>query len=400
LKIVFYHDDAKKINLESILTTDTSGTVSSLMWVVKGLAKLGHDITVLNKSRNIVVDNVTFINTNNENELFKHLKNINNIDFFVAVGGTGNIFHRYFINASIKIFWLHNYISNLEKKQFDQDISKKRLDRIICVGKYHLSTLSKMKNFIYCSYIYNSINLDIIPHINYKFKEKNIAFVGSITESKGLHNVLKVLDKLHTIRQDFKFYIYGSANLYNTQNKLLGKSGIAELEYEEKYLKQYLFKKNTYELNDYIVLKGSLSRDLLYKDLEQICLCLQDLNWDGSSETFGVGALEEQAIGVPVITNFRGGQPEVIKNGKSGYYIKNKNIIETVYKIEELLDMDEKQYIEISKNCVNNAKKFSYEIIAKEWENDLAKLFVNKKRVFFQKLFQSIFQKIRIKIGI
>jgi glycosyltransferase involved in cell wall biosynthesis len=400
MKIVFYHDDDKGINLNNINSLDTSGTVSSLMWIVKGLSKLGHEIIVLNKSENLIVDNVTFISTDNKNQFIDNLKMIKSVDILVVVGGAGNIYHEFFIDIKVKIYWLHNYISEQEKNKFDDDISEGRLDRIICVSKYHLSTLSKIKNFKKCSYIYNSINFELIPSTKYQQKEKKLAFVGSITESKGLHNILKVVDKLYTIRQDFKFYIYGSANLYSNQNKSLGKSGIAEFEYEEKYLKQYLFKENTDELNDYIVLKGSLNRNLLYKDLNQIYLCLQDLNWDGSSETFGVGALEEQALGIPVITNFRGGQPEVIENNKTGFYIKRQNIMETIKSIENILDMKEEDYITFFKNSINNSKKFSYEIIAKEWESDLRKLLVNKNKVFVLKLFQAILQKIRIRIGI
>ena len=121
MTIVFYHDDLKAINLKNIYTIGASGTVSSLMWLANGLSELKHKITILNRSKNIEIDNINFIQTVNENDLKNKLHKIADIDIFIAVGGAGEIFHTLDLKIPVKIFWLHNYISNLEQNKFNID---------------------------------------------------------------------------------------------------------------------------------------------------------------------------------------------------------------------------------------------------------------------------------------
>jgi glycosyltransferase involved in cell wall biosynthesis len=400
VKIVFYHDDLRKINLENIYTKGASGTVSSLMWLAKGLSELSHEVIILNSSQSMESDYVTFIQTFNEDSLVSNLLEIEKIDIFIAVGSAGYMFHNLNLEIPVKIFWLHNYISHTEQYKFDIDIKEKRLDRIICVGKHHLSTLSHINNFNRCSYIYNSINLNLIPALIREKHHKNIAFVGSVTEAKGLHNVLKIILELSKIRKDFKFFVFGSVSIYGNESIVLGKSGVAEESYEDNFLKKYLYKNNSDELHDFIVLKGGVGRNELYNELEGIDLCLQDLNWSGSSETFGVGTLEEQALGIPVITNFRGGQPEVLIHNVTGFILKDKTEKKVIDKINYILDLDNEAYCNISNNAKKNAMNFDYKLISKEWELDLKKISNDVKYIFVKKIYQSYVRKLRLKLGV
>jgi glycosyltransferase involved in cell wall biosynthesis len=55
------------------------------------------------------------------------------------------------------------------------------------------------------------------------------------------------------------------------------------------------------------------------------------------SESFGVFALEAQACGVPVIVNYVGGLPEVVKHGETGLIMLNNDPAEIYQAIQTIL---------------------------------------------------------------
>lgn len=84
------------------------------------------------------------------------------------------------------------------------------------------------------------------------------------------------------------------------------------------------------------------------------------------SEGLPQAMLEAMSYGLPVIATKVGGIPDVIKHGKNGYLVEPKRP-EEIKKYLECLLMDEHVYKEMSENCLNEIKKYS-------WENILIKV--------------------------
>jgi glycosyltransferase involved in cell wall biosynthesis len=194
-----------------------------------------------------------------------------------------------------------------------------------------------LSNLNYAATVYNGIDIK-----NFKFNQKPKDYfvaAGRFVPEKGID--LAIL----------------AARKAKIKLKLAG--GPAKGEYWEKKIKPFLGKNIEYVgMLDYSKIGDfyGKAKGLLYPH-----------RWQ---EPFGLIFIEAMACGTPVIAFKRGSAPEIIKDGKTGFLVKNLD--EMVRKIKEIEKIDRKECRRLVEEkftierMVENYEKVFYQILAKK----------------------------------
>ena len=180
-------------------------------------------------------------------------------------------------------------------------------------------------------------------------KRENILLsVGRIQEQKRQLDVLKFLDNFRKIDSNFLCYFVGGPS---------GKSG-------DDYLIQ--LKDNVKELNleSNIVFLGNLTQIKIKELMNRSKLLIHTSHF----ETFGLVAIEANAMGVPVLTTNQGPLSEIIENNVNGYLTEGLINSQVNNFVKNLLN-DDKQFQKFQMNCHEKSKKYDWKSTAKELEN-------------------------------
>ncbi|MBU0907810.1 MAG: glycosyltransferase family 4 protein [Nanoarchaeota archaeon] len=193
----------------------------------------------------------------------------------------------------------------------------KRATRIICLGQDTLDYYSKFND---CVIIPNGIDTEKFKSKNLK-RKKVIISVGRFTEQKQVDKLVKAMDNL----PDYVLKVIGLGPL-------------------EEQIKTMCSKRKNCEF-------------LGYKDQEEISLYLQEARFmilPSLFEGLPISMLEGMSCGVIPVTTMVGDIPIVVKEGKTGFFLKNNSpeeIIKTVRKAEKT------NVTKISRSCTNLIKK-------------------------------------------
>jgi len=180
-------------------------------------------------------------------------------------------------------------------------------------------------------------------------KRENILLsVGRIQEQKRQLDVLKFLDNFRKIDSNFLCYFVGGPS---------GKSG-------DDYLNQ--LKDNVKELNleSNTEFLGNLTQIKIKELMNRSKLLIHTSHF----ETFGLVAIEANAMGVPVLTTNQGPLSEIIENNVNGYLTEGLINSQVNNFVKNLLN-DDKQFQKFQMNCHEKSKKFDWKSTAKELEN-------------------------------
>ena len=85
-------------------------------------------------------------------------------------------------------------------------------------------------------------------------------------------------------------------------------------------------------------------------------------------ETFGLVAIEANAMGVPVLTTNNGSLMEIIENNKNGY-LSDSLLDGNVNNFVNNLFNDNAKYEEISSSCIEKSKKYDWVKTTNELES-------------------------------
>lgn len=212
---------------------------------------------------------------------------------------------------------------------------------------------------IYSDKLISFWNLDkyqkkiIISHEHYlnfnKFNMKNslsirpllVGYIGRLSEEKGILNFVEALPMLFNWdRQDIQIKIIGDGPLFENIEVSL----------------------NNHKITNRVEMAGWISHDQLPNILNNLRLIVVPSFTEGLPNII----LEAMACGTPVLATTVGAIPDVIKDGKTGFLMKNNSPEEIVDNIIRVLDFSDLQGI------VDNARRyteenFSFERTVEHW---------------------------------
>ena len=180
-------------------------------------------------------------------------------------------------------------------------------------------------------------------------KRENIFLsIGRIQEQKGQIEAIKFLDNFRKVENNFFCYFIGGPS---------GKSGIEYLE----ELKGIVIELS---LESHVEFLDNLPQAKIKELLNKSKLLIHT----SKLETFGLVAVEANAMGVPVLTTNSGSLLEIVEHNKNGFYSENLIDGNVNNYVKDLLN-NNKKFDEITRNCLEKSKRYNWAETAKEIEN-------------------------------
>lgn len=134
----------------------------------------------------------------------------------------------------------------------------------------------------------------------------------------------------------------------------------------QPHYQEYFDKEIKPELNSQIKYIGEISQKELSSFYGSAKACVYPIKWE---EPFGLIMTESMACGTPVIVFDRGSAREVVKNGKTGFVVKNiKEAVEAIKKIGQIDREDCRKRVEEKftiEKMVDGYERIYYEILEK-----------------------------------
>lgn len=194
-------------------------------------------------------------------------------------------------------------------------------------------------------YVSPGVNQEMFS-IDNEIKRENIFLsIGRVQSQKGQMETIKFLNSFRKVENDFKCFFIGGPS---------GSSG-------EEYFKELTDMINSCNLEDNVEFIGSLSQQSICTYLNKAKLLIHTSQF----ETFGLVALEANAMGVPVLTTNLGSLKEIVEHKKNGFIAEDIKNIDSINFVKQLIQ-DENFFTDFSKRSIRKASNFS-------WENTAAK---------------------------
>jgi len=348
-----------KIDCRNIINSNPGigGTEYAILCIAHHLSMRDNDlnVTLFCKKKGVFPKEINFQVINTVEHAI--INSINNkIDYFVVdYKRLPNELISKYPNLKF-VIWAHNFINENDLNFYS---NTSNVIRVINVGREQRDLHRDHKVAFKLDYIFNGMSISTIDSYNvstFPFKKRgnNVIYMGSIVPSKGFHILAKAWPKILKSVPDAKLYVLGSGKLYN-RNLELGKLGIAEKKYEEKFV-NYL--SNDGEIHSSVRFMGVLGKeknDILLK-------CRVGVpNPSGSSETFGFTAIEMQAMGCNVTTIKCPGYLDTVLNKKNLYKSTNSLASQVVKLLKAPSNELRDKYNFIDSN-------FSFKVIIPQWE--------------------------------
>ena len=354
----------------SIGKFDSGGLNVYVQQISKHLSKT-HKLTVVTaeKAKNINSDNLCFHSL----DLFEPGLSVEDKEIFLQE--FKDKLFRTFDLQTYDIIHAHYWLSGLIAKQISEELdipyvftahslgvfldgyNKERVDceKMVMESSNMITTSSDYEtNLISKSYDINEkrikqispgIDREIFTYDSNLERENILLSVGRIQEQKKQMEVLKFLDNFRKIDTNFLCYFVGGPS---------GKSG-------DDYLIELKNAVKELNLDSNVKFLGNLTQTEIKILMNKSKLLIHTSQF----ETFGLVAIEGNAMGVPVLTTNRGSLMEIIEHKNNGYI--SENLIDgKVNDFVKNLLTDDKKFNKISKYCLEKSKKYDWGSTSKE----------------------------------
>jgi glycosyltransferase involved in cell wall biosynthesis len=326
----------KEINI-SVISTDAANSLygEKLFYVPKSkyiLSRFVESFRIKNVLKKISEDGeIDAVYYNAPALAYFSLKNVKNFINFNDYQNAVHLSDSRIVDVGLKEYLYRKFWRAIEKR-----ICKKN-NVLLFNSKYTASVISKSYSLVGGnSYVtYKAVDLN-----KFYCKERKtfgepikIAFIGTDYKRKGLFVVLKAIKNL--LNSGISVSLIISGNYKSELHKINSK--ISELNIE-----------------DSVEINGGSSK----KRTEEI-LCQSDfLVLPSKMEALGVVIIEALACGAVVIASDRGGIPEIISNGKSGFLVSDSDDSEITRIISNLIS-DVDGYLKVQAEGYQRSRDFS-----------------------------------------
>ena len=192
--------------------------------------------------------------------------------------------------------------------------------RVVCVGREQLDLVRDHDVYRKATYIYNAYPLyaEDLPEMSAtnagpEARGHRVAFVGSLTPSKGFHLVADAWPEVLAEVPDSELHVYGSGKLYD-KNASLGPLGIAEKSFERRFAAPLSSQDG--RIMSSVQFHGVLDGVELHKELLKAKVGVINPNTD---ETFGLSAIDLQLAGCHLVVRRSPGVMDTCGYSKFSY---------------------------------------------------------------------------------
>ena len=277
-------------------------------------------------------------------KVIEYIKNCNSNYIVSTRCEFSTLLSKYGNNNTVKIAQEHRYHNN--DKKYINTIKNKynNIDYLFALTKCLYNDYKEfLKNNKHTKVELVPNMLYEIPKCNSKLDKKNIITISRLDYGKKNDDIIKSFSKIK--ESNWKLYIIGDGKEFNNLKKLI----------------------NDLNLNNKVILTGYKNKEEINKYMLDSSLFLMA----SITEGLPMVLLEAMSYGIPCIAyEVPSGVNDIIEDGRNGYIIKNRNELEYIKRIEEVIN-DSKLRNKLGLNAKEKAKEFSKEKIVNIWKNIL-----------------------------
>lgn len=213
------------------------------------------------------------------------------------------------------VVWAHNFLT-----QELLDLTRKSdiVKRIVFVGKEQYDRYIDDDIIKKSVCIMNIFNADCPEYQRIAQLKNIVTYTGAIVKGKGFHVLAKEWINILKEIPDAELYVLGTGNLYGGNLKI-GKYGIASEEYEQEFMPYLLDSEgNIHPSVHFMGILGKEKNEIYQKTKVGI------INPTARTEICSISAIEMGACGIPIVSKFHNGMPDVIENEETGLLVTNE----------------------------------------------------------------------------
>lgn len=260
--------------------------------------------------------------------------------FFSTRCEYGKLLNKYGNKNKIRLTQEHNFIDD---EKYKDDIVKNyaNLNYVVVVSNYHEKMYKEWFKDTKVKIVRIENILDKEVKKASKLNNNALIAVGRLDPIKDFLSAIEVVKELVKTNPKLKLYLLGD--------------GV-----EKDLLKQKI---SEYKLTKNVIMPGFVSSEEINEYMQKSDIFLMT----SLKESFALVIVEAYNCGLPVISfDILTGPRELVKNNKTGYLIKNRNIKEMALKVSKLLS-DQDLLKNLGKNAKEESKKYLPENVIEKW---------------------------------